>query len=98
MSFFPSIVYENRAADAITAALARWGHVEEIVNAIEWALIHDPAIGPIINERGIRAFVYPGARSIKEPDVDILYEERPDRIVIHDVTFRDAKAHYAGKS
>ena len=97
--FAPSFIYEDRAEAAIRAASAKWNNVEEIVAAIEWAIIRDPAIGPVVNERGLRGFVYPGARSLKEPDVDVLYEEKPpDYLIVHDLIFRDAKAHYAGRA
>lgn len=70
-----------------------------IINALEWGILRDPLIGALINERGTRAFNYPGARSINEPDVDFYYEEDGDFLfVVHDLIFRGAKAHYDGKA
>jgi hypothetical protein len=37
-----------------------------------------------------------GDRSIKEPDVGVIYVDDDPLIVIHALLFRDAKAHYAG--
>jgi hypothetical protein len=90
--------YEGRAADAIDSAKRRWGNIEDIVMALEWAIIHDVQIGPVLNERGVRGFVYPGARSMNEPDVDVIYEDCNPVIVVHDLTFRDAKARYVGNA
>jgi hypothetical protein len=93
------IRYEDRATQSIQVAKQKWAHIEDVVNAVEWALLHDPHIGCLLNERGIRGFVMPGARSIDEPDVDVLYEESSDElIVIHDLIFRQAKAQYSGNA
>lgn len=96
--FGRNVRYENRAVDSIQEAKTKWENIEEIIEALEWGLMHDPAIGPILTERGVRGFVFPGARSRKEPDVDVLYEYDDYDITIHDLTFREAKAHYAGKA
>ncbi len=90
--------YEDRAADAIQKAKETWANIEDVILALEWGLMHDPMIGPLLNERGIRGFVFPGARSINEPDIDVLYEDNEPIITIHDLTFRDAKASYAGRA
>lgn len=96
--FARGFVYEDRATAAIKAARDIWENVEDIVAAVEWGILHDPEIGRLLNERGIRGFVYPGARSRNEPDIDVLYECKDSEFVIHDLTFYDAKAHHAGKA
>jgi len=96
--FARAVRYEDRATDAIERAKSDWKNVEEIVLAIEWAILHDYQIGPLVNERGIRGFVYPGARSRDEPDIDVLYEDCDPHIVIHDLTFREAEANNAGSA
>jgi hypothetical protein len=97
--FAPDVRYEDRASEAIQEASKNWRNIDDVVLAIEWAIIHDHQVGRLINERGIRGFEFPGARSIGEPDVDVLYElENLNRIIIHDLTFRDAKARYAGQA
>ncbi len=60
--------------------------------------MHDPLIGSLLNERGVRGFVFRGARSINEPDIDVIYEEEELAIVIHELTFREARAQYAGRA
>lgn len=97
MDFFArNFRYEVRADDSIQAAKGHWECVEDILNAIEWAILHDHDIGRILTERGVRGFLYSGAKSKKEPDVDVIYEVEQFTIIIHDLTFSDAKAHYSG--
>jgi hypothetical protein len=90
--------YEERAELSIQKAREKWSHIEDILASLEWGIMHDPLVGSLLNERGLRGFVFPGARSINEPDIDVLYQEEELRIIIHDLTFRDAKAHYAGQA
>jgi hypothetical protein len=61
--------------------------------SLDWGILHDPQIGMLLNETGLRGFAFPGARSIKEPDIDVLYREGEDQIVIVDLIFRQAKFH-----
>jgi hypothetical protein len=96
--FGRNVRYETRAAEAIRKAENDWDNIEDIINALEWGLMHAPDLGPLLNERGLRGFVFPGARSRNEPDIDVLYEFDDRDITIHDLTFRQAKAHYAGQS
>jgi hypothetical protein len=91
--------YEERATAAIREAKQRWSNIEDVVAALEWGILHDPLVGGLLNERGLRGFVFPGARSIKEPDIDVIYEEEGEfLIIIHDLTFRDAQAYRAGQA
>ncbi len=96
--FARSFRYEDRAEIAIQEAAKKWSHIDDILAALEWGIAHDPSIGPLLNEKGIRGFVYPGARSVNEPDIDVIYEDQDPLIVIHDLTFRDAKASHAGNA
>jgi hypothetical protein len=84
--------YEERAIRAIQQAKGKWGSIDDVLAALEWGIMHDPMLGTLLNERGIRGFVCPGARSINEPDIDVLYEE------IRNLMFREAKSHYAGQA
>jgi hypothetical protein len=96
VNLFRTFRYEERAEKSIREAKEKWSNIEDIVNSLEWGIVHDPCVGALLNESGLRGFVFPGARSINEPDIDVIYQEEEFRIVIHDLTFRDAKAHYAG--
>jgi hypothetical protein len=90
--------YEERASAAIREAKQKWSNIEDVVAALEWGIMHDPQVGKLLNESGLRGFVFPGARSTKEPDIDVIYEEAEFQIVIHDLIFREAQAHYAGQA
>lgn len=96
--FGRTIRCEDRAAEAIQKAKVKWSNIEDILAALDWVLMRDVNVGKLINERGLRGFVFPGARSVNEPDIDVLYEYDDFLIIIHDLTFRDAKAAYAGKA
>ena len=97
--FGRTIRYEDRATKAIHEAEEKWHDVGEIINAFEWALMHEPELGRALAEGGnVRGFLYPGARSKNEPDVDVIYEVDPQTIIIHDLTFTDAKAQYSGRA
>ena len=90
--------YEERAEEAIRKAKVTWSNLEDILLALEWGIMHDLQVGALLNERGVRGFVFPGARSRNEPDIDVLYKEEEFRIVIHDLIFREAGAHYTGQA
>jgi hypothetical protein len=90
--------YEESAVQAILKEKIRWANIEDVIMALEWGILHDPRIGTLLNETGLRAFMFPGARSINEPDIDVLYRESEDQIVIIDLVFRQAKSHYSGKA
>lgn len=90
--------YEKRAEESIREAKTAWANLEDILMALEWGIMHAPDIGPLLNEKGLRGFVFPGARSLDEPDIDVIYEATELEIVIHDLVFRQAKAHYAGRA
>lgn len=67
--------------------------------AIEWVLARDPDVGVPLTEGGnIRAFLYDGARSIKQPDVEIIYQIQLNEIIVHSAVFTDAKAERAGRA
>jgi hypothetical protein len=89
---------EERATKAIQEAATKWANIEDIVNAIEWNTMHDPLVGNLLNERGLRGYVAPRARSRNEPDVGVIYQENDPLITIHLLVFREAKAHYAGRA
>jgi hypothetical protein len=95
--FGRTFLYEKRATEAIQRAKQKWANVEDVIASLEWAILHDPQVGRLLNERGLRGFVFPGARSVNEPDIDVIYEEGDFQITIHDLTFRDARSHYVGQ-
>jgi hypothetical protein len=60
-------------------------------------VMDDPLIGAPLSESGtVRAFLYIGAKSIRPPDIDVIYTTFPHEIVVNDAVFRDAKTAFAG--
>ena len=60
-------------------------------------LAHDPQVGVPISESGrLRAFMYDGARSIDQPDVEVIYEISPHEIIVRSAEFSDARISLAG--
>jgi hypothetical protein len=74
-----------------------WPDAERAWNAIEWTLAHDPLIGLALLEGGtVRAFIYRGARSIGQPDIEVIYETTSHEIIVHSAEFSEAEAGQAG--
>jgi hypothetical protein len=53
---------------------------------------------PLFEGGNVRGFVYYGAKSIGQPDVDVIYETQQDAIIIRSAVFTDAKASQAGRA
>jgi len=82
----------------VDSAFDRWGDAERAWIAIEWTLARDPQVGTPLNESGsLRGFVYAGAKSIGQPDVDVIYEIDVDTIIVRSAVFTDAKASQAAE-
>jgi hypothetical protein len=94
-----TVVLESVALRAVDSACDKWRDAERAWIAIEWVLVRDPHVGVALTEHGnIRAFLYAGARSIDQPDVEVIYEIRQDEIIVRSAVFRDAKASFAGSA
>jgi hypothetical protein len=66
--------------------------------AIEWALARDPHVGVPLTEVGnVRGLLYDGARSIGQPDVEVIYEIQQNAIIVRAAMFKDAKTRFAGR-
>lgn len=88
--------YEEGAIEGIRNAKKIWSNIEDMINSLEWGLLHDPDVGRLLNETGLRGFDFPGARSINEPDIEVFYRVQDNEIVILSLEFREAKSHYTG--
>jgi hypothetical protein len=67
--------------------------------AIEWALARDPGVGRLVTDRAnVRELIYDGARSIKHPDVYVVYEVMAERIIVKFAAFVEAQASQAGRA
>jgi hypothetical protein len=76
-----------------------WAGGELAWIVIEWVLSHDPDVGRCLTEKGsLRAFQYDGARSIKQPDLYVIYEVLPNEIVIKVFAYDEAQAGQAGRA
>jgi hypothetical protein len=90
---------DERARDSVDSAIDKWPDAERAWEAVEWVLARDPVVGVPLNEAGnIRGFVYDGARSIGQPDIDVIYEITPDEIIVRSAEFTDAKISQAGRA
>jgi hypothetical protein len=94
-----TVILETVAREAVDSAFLKWGDADRAWMAIEWALVRDPDIGVALTEAGnLRAFVYEGARSIDQPDCQVIYEVQLNAIVIRSAIFSPAKASQAGRA
>jgi hypothetical protein len=92
-----TVVLDEPARAAVDSAVERWDDADRAWLAIEWTLSHDPQIGVPLQEGGnVRGLVYRGARSIGQPDVEVIYEWTRDEVIVRDAVFSDAKASWAG--
>lgn len=93
-----TVILDTVAQKAVDSACDKWEDAERAWIAIEWTLAHDPAVGVPLTEQGnIRGFPYDGARSIGQPDIEVIYEIQQDVIIVRSAVFRDAKATFAGR-
>jgi hypothetical protein len=93
------VVLDADVLEELESACDRWAGTEIAWEAIEWALCRDPDVGRALNEGGSeRAFVYIGARSIHQPDIEVTYVVEGNEIVVKIAEFADAKASYAGRA
>lgn len=93
------MVLDTAAQVAVDSAVDNWAGAETAWEAIEWTLAHDPRVGVPLSESGnIRGFVYTGARSIGQPDVEVIYELGNPEIIVKSAEFSDAKTTFAGRA
>ncbi len=83
------VIYQHQAAAAVDTARALFKRLGDAVEAIEWALVHDPKAGvPLYEGASIRVVVFQGAKSVGMPTIEVTFEETPSAIVFHDLEFR----------
>lgn len=92
------MVLSTAVRQSLESACDKWTGTEIAWEAIEWVLSHDSQVGRSLNESGsLRALIYDGANSIKQPDIEVTYMIEIYEIVVKTAEFKDAKAYYAGK-
>jgi hypothetical protein len=93
-----TVILEPVAQQAFDSACDNWEDAERAWMAIEWALARDPHVGVPLTEGGnVRGLLYDGARSIGQPDVEVIYEIQQNAIIVRDAIFKEAKARFAGR-
>ena len=93
-----TVILESVAEQAVDSACDEWEDAERAWMAIEWALARDPHVGVPLTEGGnVRGLLYDGARSIGQPDVEVIYEIQQNTIIVRSALFKDAKASFAGR-
>jgi hypothetical protein len=93
-----TVILEPVAQHAVDSACDEWEDAERAWMAIEWALARDAHVGVPLTEVGnVRGLLYDGARSIGQPDVEVIYEIQRDAIIVRSAVFRNPKASFAGK-
>lgn len=93
-----TIRHEPAAAEAYDAAVDRWERADEVWNAMEWAVAHEPTIGTALSETGhVRSLIIQGARSIGWPTLTVIYTNDSDgQITIHEAVFEAAGTYRPG--
>jgi hypothetical protein len=98
-SLVRTVVLESVSQKAVDCACNTWEDAERAWVAIEWTLAHDPAVGVPLSEQGnVRGFLYDGAQSIGQPDIEVIYEIQPDAIIVRSAEFKNPKASFAGRA
>jgi hypothetical protein len=93
-----TVVLETVAQKAVDSACDKWEGAELAWTVIEWTLAHDPLVGMPLTEHGnVRGFLYDGAQSIGQPDLEVIYEIQQDAIIVRSAIFTNPKASFAGR-
>jgi hypothetical protein len=96
---FRDVVLDEVARVTLDSAALTWKDTERAWEAIEWCLSHDPYIGVPLTEGGsLRAFVYDGAKSLDQPDIEVIYEFHDNSVTVKNLVFSNAKATHAGRA
>lgn len=82
------VIYENRAAAAADTAKVLYPRLGDAVEAIEWAVVRDPTMGwSLLEGSRLRLVIFEGAKSVGMPTIEVIFEETPTAVVIHDMVF-----------
>jgi hypothetical protein len=92
-----TVVLDHTVQEALDSAGEQWDGTHIAWLAIEWTLAHDPEAGRLItNKANVRELIYDGARSIRHPDIYVVYEVMAHQIIIKLAIFVEAQASYVG--
>jgi hypothetical protein len=99
--FAKTVVLDEFARQALDHICEQWEGGETAWRAIEWVMARDPLVGRRLSEAEaaeLRAFQYDGARSIRQPDLYVIYEVLEHEIVVRVIGYDDARAASAGRA
>lgn len=83
-----TIRYEREAEAALDTARALYKRVDDIMMALEWAVIHDDRAGlPLVPGGPVRLFVFDRIRSAGMPRVECFLEYQEGLVIIHHLEF-----------
>lgn len=87
-----TLVHEPAVDLKLVKAEDRWDRAILVWELATYTLARDPEVGKVMTESGkTRSFTYPGAYSVGQPALTIVYEIAVTQIIVHDVMFEDAK-------
>jgi hypothetical protein len=94
-----TVVLDHIAQSALDSAYEQWDGTPTAWSAIEWTLARDPEAGRLVtNKANVRELIYDGARSIRHPDIYLVYEVMDHQIIVKLAIFVEAQASYAGRA
>lgn len=95
--FAKTVVLDKSARETLDFVCEQWDGGEFAWLVIEWVLARDPFVGRRLTEKAdLRAFEYLGAKSIKQPDLYVIYEVLEYEIVVKVIGYDEARSASAG--
>lgn len=91
--------WDSPAQEAYDLAVDKWSGADEVWQAMEWTLLHDPHAGAPLNEEGsLRSHTIDGARSRGWPTVTVLYRIENPYITFLEADFTEASYGQSGNA
>ena len=91
------MVLDDFARQSLEYICEQWDGGELAWLVVEWVLAHDELVGRLLTEKAnLRGFEYAGAKSIKQPDLYVIYEVLEHEIVVKVIGYDEAKASSVG--
>jgi hypothetical protein len=97
--FAKTVVLDEFARQSLDYVCEHWEGGGLAWSVIEWVLAHDQLAGRLLTDQAdLRAFEYAGARSIRQPDLYVIYEVLEHQIVVKIIGYDEAKAASVGRA
>jgi len=93
-----TVWHQPAASKAYDEACEKWERADEVWNAMEWAIAHDPKLGKALSDSGhVRTLMIQGARSIGWPTLTVIYtNDNDDELTVQEATFEEAGTYKPG--